>query len=168
MEVRHGYKGLTLLRRRLQRPDRRPKCSQRRIVARWDSPLRWTTRDDLHAHSSRLWSFDVDLDGSIIACLVLELGRDRSFSRRPRVRSGQPPFTDQTHTLSSFEEAVSRPRGERGCVERIRKFNRISRTNSRRQRTPAGGTKSATFSYRQRQKRIDRHLIWLQVHRLRY
>ena len=58
-------------------------------------------------------SYDVDLDGNPIASLVLEPGRGRSSSRwhaellEAIPRAKRPaPFTDQTHTFPSFEEAV--------------------------------------------------------------
>lgn len=58
-------------------------------------------------------SYDVDLDGSIIASLVHEPGRGRALSKwhiellgaTPRVKR-PAPFSDQTHTFSSFEEAA--------------------------------------------------------------
>ncbi|KMO42116.1 hypothetical protein VQ02_03970 [Methylobacterium variabile] len=59
-------------------------------------------------------SYDVDLDGSIVASLVLEPRRGRSPLRwhvellEATPRAKRPaPFTDQTHTFLSFEEAVS-------------------------------------------------------------
>ncbi|TNC06269.1 hypothetical protein FF100_34815 [Methylobacterium terricola] len=59
-------------------------------------------------------SYDVDLDGGIIASLVLEPKQGRSASRwhvellEATPRAKRPaPFSDQTHTFSSFEEAVS-------------------------------------------------------------
>jgi len=58
-------------------------------------------------------SYDVNLDGSIIASLVHEPGRERALSKwhvelleaTPHVKR-PAPFSDQTHTFPSFEEAA--------------------------------------------------------------
>ncbi len=58
-------------------------------------------------------SYDVDLDGSIVASLALERRRGRTSSRwhvellEAVPRAKRPtPFTDQIHTFSSFEDAT--------------------------------------------------------------
>lgn len=58
-------------------------------------------------------SYDVDLDGSTIASLVHEPDRRRASSKwhielleaTPPVKR-PAPFSDQTHTFASFEEAA--------------------------------------------------------------